>query len=171
MLPTIQQLGAALGSSTHPVYGFLARADDELINAVLKHDKLAELEFVITQLRTTSDQLLPVEQEQLLTDMATTGLHGWGNLYNNLSGTLQCTVGNETMGLAQAANLLSSHNRDTREQAWRAVNHSWTEHEQSVAAILNNINGWRIEERQKRSSVRKQHYLDCLLYTSDAADE
>jgi len=166
MLPTIQQLGAALGSSTHPVYGFLARADDELINAVLKHDKLAELEFIITQLRTTSDQLLPVEQEQLLTDMATTGLHGWGNLYNNLSGTLQCTVGNETMGLAQAANLLSSHNRDTREQAWRAVNHSWTEHEQSVAAILNNINGWRIEERQKRSSVRKQHYLDASCHDS-----
>jgi len=70
------------------------------------------------------------------------------------------------MGLAQAANLLSSHNRDTREQAWRAINHSWTEHEQSVAAILNNINGWRIEERQKRSSVRKQHYLDASCHDS-----
>jgi len=166
MLPTLQQLGASLGSATHPVYGFLARADDAMVEATLQHPKLANLAFRISQLRTVSDQLLPVAQEQLLTGMATTGLHGWGNLYKNLAGTLQCTVGNETMGLAQAANRLSDNNRDTREHAWRGINHSWIEQEQSVASILNNINGWRIEERKKRSTIRKQHYLDTSCHSS-----
>jgi len=166
MLPTLQQLGAALGSGTHPIDGFLARADDAIIHAVLQHEELSDLAFFIEQLRAISDQLLPVEQEQLLTSMATTGLHGWGNLYNNLAGTLLCTVGNETMGLAQAANQLSDSNRDTRELAWRAINHAWSEQEQSVAAILNNINGWRIEEREKRSTVRARHYLDASCHNS-----
>ena len=164
--PTLQQLGAAFGSSIHSVEGFLARADDAIIEAVLQHETLADLEFHITQLRATRDQLLPVEQEQLLTGIATTGLHGWGNLYQNLAGTLQCTVGNKTIGLAQAANLLSDHNRDTRSNAWHAINHAWGEQEQSVAAILNNINGWRIEERQKRSAISTRHYLDTSCHDS-----
>jgi len=164
--PTLQQLGAALRNSVHSLWGFLARADETMIEAVLQHEKLADLEFHITQLRATSDQLLPIEQEQLLTGIATTGLHGWGNLYQNLAGTLQCTVANETVGLAQAANLLSDHNRDTRKHAWQAINHAWSEQEQSVAAILNNINGWRIEERQKRSAIRSRHYLDTSCHNS-----
>ena len=149
-LPVLQQLGAQMHSGLHPMYGFLARADQPFIELLNQHERLADLSFKLSQLREMKDQLLPVEQEQLLTGMAVTGLHGWGNLYKNLAGTLQCQVGNETLGLA-AANQLANPERDTREQAWRAINQAWSEQEQSVAAILNNINGWRIEEGGKRA--------------------
>ena len=165
-LPTLQQLGAQLTNATHPMFGYLARADEKIIRLMAENSILAELSFQVQQLREMSDQLLPVEQEQLLTRMAVTGLHGWGNLYKNLSGTLQCTVGNEQTGLAAAANQLSSPEQNIREQAWRGINSAWTENEQAAAAILNNINGWRIEEAGQRSHTRKLHYLDKSCHSS-----
>jgi oligoendopeptidase F len=165
-LPTLQQLGARLKNATHPMFGYLARADDAVISLLSQSSTLSELSFQLEQLREMSDQLLPVEQEQLLTRMAVTGLHGWGNLYKNLSGTLQCTVGNEQLGLAAAANQLSNADRTTREQAWRGINTAWTDSEQSAAAILNNINGWRIEEATQRAHTRKLHYLDKSCHSS-----
>ena len=165
-LPTLQQLGAQLNNATHPMYGYLARAEEPVIELLAKNSVLAELSFKIEQLRKMSDQLLPVTQEQLLTRMAVTGLHGWGNLYKNLSGTLQCTVGNEQLGLAAASNQLSNPEQSIREQAWRGINNAWTENEQAAASILNNINGWRIEESGQRSHTRKQHYLDSSCHTS-----
>jgi len=165
-MPTLQQLGAQLQSAVHPMYGFIARADDALIHNALQNDVLAPLQFTIEQLRVMSDQLLSVEQEQLLTGLAVTGLHGWGNLYKNLAGTLHCTVGNEQLGLAAAANKLSDSDSTTREQAWRGINNAWNEHEHAVAAILNNINGWRIEESSKRSHTRNLHYLDKSCHSS-----
>ena len=165
-LPTLQQLGAQLKNATHPMFGYLARADEQIIQSMTQNSILEELSFQVQQLREMGDQLLPVEQEQLLTRMAVTGLHGWGNLYKNLSGTLQCTVGNEQLGLAAAANQLSNPQRTIREQAWRGINKAWTENEQSVAAILNNINGWRIEESGQRSHTRELHYLDKSCHSS-----
>ena len=165
-LPTLQQLGAQLKNATHPMFGYLARADEQIIQSMTQNSVLEELSFQVQQLREMGDQMLPVEQEQLLTRMAVTGLHGWGNLYKNLSGTLQCTVGNEQLGLAAAANQLSNPQRTIREQAWRGINKAWTENEQSVAAILNNINGWRIEESGQRSHTRELHYLDKSCHSS-----
>ena len=165
-LPTLQQLGAQLNNATHPMYGYLARAEEPVIELLADSPILGELSFKLEQLRKMSDQLLPVTQEQLLTRMAVTGLHGWGNLYKNLSGTLQCNVGNEQLGLAAAANQLSSPEQSIREQAWRGINNAWTENEQAAASILNNINGWRIEESGQRSHSRKLHYLDSSCHTS-----
>jgi len=165
-LPTLQQLGAQLKNATHPMFGYLARADEQVIHLMNENAVLGDLSFQIQQLREMSDQLLPVAQEQLLTRMGVTGLHGWGNLYKNLSGTLQCTVGNQQLGLAAAANQLSSPDRSTREQAWRGINNAWTENEQAATAILNNINGWRIEESGQRSHTRELHYLDNSCHSS-----
>ena len=165
-LPGLQQLGAQLKNATQPMFGFLAVADAKVIDLMNENSVLGNLSFQIQQLRQMSDQLLPVAQEQLLTRMAVTGLHGWGNLYKNLSGTLQCTVGNEQLGLAAAFNQLSSEQQSIREQAWRGINTAWTENEQAAASILNNINGWRIEESGQRSHTRALHYLDKSCHTS-----
>ncbi len=165
-LPMLQQLGAKLSSATQPMYGFLARAATDLIEITNAHHTLGDLHFRLQQMRAISDQLLPVAQEQQLTKLAVTGLHGWGNLYKNLAGTLKCSVGEESTGLANAANYLSSIERPKRELAWRGINNAWVEQEQAVAAILNNINGWRIEEAASRSHTRALDALDRSCHTS-----
>ncbi|MEM9136137.1 MAG: peptidase family M3, partial [Cyanobacteria bacterium P01_F01_bin.42] len=64
------------------------------------------------------------------------------------------------MGLASASNLLSSTEPEERKAAWQGIQSAWGEHQETVGAILNAINGWRLEETQQRAHTQKLHYLD-----------
>lgn len=165
-MPRLQQVGAAASQATTPVDVFLVRASDAFIAALLAEPELEELTFSITHRRRLKDQLLSVDQEKLITGLGVTGLHGWGNLYDELAGSLKCEVEGETIGLAKAANLLSSAKRSTRAAAWQGIRAAWASRQETVASILNAINGWRLEETAQRSHIRELHYLDKSCHQS-----
>lgn len=164
--PTLQQLGAELSQVTTALDVFLVRASDAFIDALVADPTLAELEFSIRHRRKLKDQLLTVAEEQLVTGLAVNGLHGWGNLYTELAGTLRCPVGGDSMGLAKAFNLLSSPHRDLRSDAWHSINAAWETQAETVTAILNAINGWRLQETKQRGQHRVLHYLDASCHQS-----
>lgn len=165
-MPTLQQLGAELDQAMKPLQVFLTRASDGFIAALVADPAMAEIAFLIRCDRTLKDQLLTVEGEKLIAGLSVNGLHGWGNLYRDLSGTLQCTVEGETMGLAKASNLLSSPVRETRIAAWEGIQSAWSTRADTVATILNTINGWRHEETKQRAHTRELHYLDKSCHQS-----
>ncbi len=164
--PMLQKLGADLQEVMTPFNVFLVRVSDHFINTLLTDPALSELSFFIHHQRKLKDQLLSVAEEQLITALATNGLHTWGNLYTELAGTLKCEVVGESMGLATAANLLSHPEPDTRQAAWQGIRTAWSTQQAAVAAGLNAINGWRLEESQKRSHHRQLHYLDKSCHQS-----
>ncbi|MGC1309867.1 MAG: M3 family oligoendopeptidase [Phormidesmis sp.] len=164
--PVLQKLSAELSEATTPLDVFLLRADDAFIEALLAHPDLSELTFSIHHRRQLKDQLLSVAEEKLMTGLATNGLHAWGNLYSELAGTLKCEVEGESMGLAKAANLLSHPEPATRQAAWEGIRSAWSTQQTAVAAGLNAINGWRLEEADKRANPRKLHYLDKSCHQS-----
>lgn len=163
-LPTIQQLGSQLDQALKPLQVFLLRASDDFIATLLAEPSLTELSHSLHHERKLKDQLLSVAEEQLISGLGVHGLQGWGNLYRELASTLQCEVPlngqPQPIGLAQAANQLSSPDRPTREATWRAIQTAWSSRQETVATILNAINGWRLEESQKRGQTRQLHYLD-----------
>ena len=106
-MPILQKLSADLSEALTPYSVFLLRASEDFITALLSNAALSETAFSIYHSRKLKDQLLSVAEEQLITGLATNGLHAWGNLYSDLAGTLKCDIQGESMGLAQAANLLS----------------------------------------------------------------
>ncbi len=165
-MPILQKLSADLEEGMKPLNIFLERASEAFITALLADPDLSEIEFLLRHARKQKDFLLSVAEEQLMTALATNGLHTWGNLYSELAGTLKCEVQGETMGLAQAANLLSSTSADTRKAAWDGIRSAWATQQPAVAAGLNAINGWRLEEAKKRSNVRQLHYLDKSCHQS-----
>ena len=165
-MPILQKLGADLEELMTPFNVFLIRAHESFINELLKDPDLAEIDFLIHHYRKQKDQLLSVLEEQLITALATSGLHTWGNLYTELAGTLKCEINGELMGLAKAANLLSHPESATRQAAWEGVRAAWSAHQSAVAAGLSAINGWRLEETKKRSSQRSLHYLDKSCHQS-----
>ena len=165
-MPILQKLSADLSEGMTPFNVFLQRASEDFITAVLADPDLNEIDFLLRHSRKEKDFLLSVAEEQLMTALATSGLHTWGNLYSELAGTLKCEVQGETMGLAKAANLLSHSSRDTRQAAWQAIRAAWQTQQPSVAAGLNAINGWRLEEAKKRSRKRQLHYLDKSCHQS-----
>ncbi len=164
--PMLQKLGADFAEVMTPFNVFLMRASDRFIHALLADPALSELSFFIHHQRKLKDQLLSVAEEQLITALATNGLHTWGNLYTELAGTLKCDVAGEPIGLATAANLLSDSEPDTRQAAWQGIRAAWRTQQTAVAAGLNAINGWRLEESQKRGHHRQLHYLDKSCHQS-----
>jgi len=165
-MPKLQQVGAALSQASTPLDVFLVRASDGFIAQLLTRPELEERRFSITHARRLKDQLLSVDQEKLITGLGVTGLQGWGNLYSDLAGSLKCEVAGETVGLAKAANLISSSDRTLRKAAYDGVRSAWSSREDSVASILNAINGWRLEETAQRSKIRELHYLDKSCHQS-----
>ena len=165
-MPILQKLGADLEEGMTPFNVFLVRASEPFVQALLKEPKLAEMSFLLHHSRKQKDQLLSVPEEQLVTALATSGLHTWGNLYTELAGTLKCDVNGESIGLAKAANLLSHPESTTRQAAWEGIRNAWRNYQSPVAAGLNAINGWRIEETKKRASQRELHYLDKSCHQS-----
>ena len=164
--PVLQQLSAEFSQAMTPLSVFLTRASEAFITRLLAEPELSEMAFSVHHQRQMSDQLLSVSEEQLVTGLATTGLHAWGNLYSELAGTLKCEIDGEKMGLAKAANLLSHSQSAKREAAWKGIRAAWETQQSAVAAGLNAINGWRLEETQKRSAVRELHYLDKSCHQS-----
>jgi oligoendopeptidase F len=167
-MPKLQKLSADLAEAMTPFNIFLLRADEPFITALLADPALSESAFNLRHRRQLSDQLLSVAEEQLITALATSGLHAWGNLYDELAGTLKCDIQGDQMGLAQAANLLSHPDSQTRQAAWKGIRDAWRTQQSAVAAGLNAINGWRLEEAQKRATKLAQplHYLDKSCHQS-----
>ena len=160
LISVMQGLGSNMGQAFAPVMVFLTRASGEFIAALYEQDFIAPYKFRIDYSRQHSDQLLSVNEENLISAMAQNGLQAWGNLYNELSSSLSGEVNGETYGLAKIFNMQFDEDRDTREQAWRATQGAWSGRAETAAYIVNSINGWRIEERKKRSTISEYHYLD-----------
>ncbi|HHQ4455929.1 TPA: M3 family oligoendopeptidase [Aeromonas hydrophila] len=154
-----QQLQASLAQLCKPVTLFWVRAPEALVRALLQDPELFELAYVIRHDRRQQDQWLSLESEQLIAGLSVDGLQGWGDLYDNLVGRLRPVVEGQPMGLAQADNLLAHPQRARRAAAWHAIQAAWGAEQETVAAILNAINGWRNELTRQRG---REHRWDAL---------
>ena len=154
-----------------PLSQFLDRASNDVVEAWLSDAATAPARFSVEHSRKRRHELLSIEEETLAVGLAEDGIHAWGRLYEQLSGTLACevAVGNEwrTMGLAEASGLLLKADDTLRENAWRAINGAWEAHAESCAAAINAISGWRLEMCHRRSrGGRAVHFLDAPLHHS-----
>lgn len=70
------------------------------------------------------------------------------------------------MGLAQADNLLAHPDRARRASAWHGIQAAWQAEQETVAAILNAINGWRNELAAQRGKTRRLDALDVSCHQS-----
>ena len=167
----IAQKRAALAATLTPVALFLDKADASVIERYLSHPHTAAQSFSLHRSRELADTRLSEGEESALTRMRTHAIDSFARLYDQISGNLRCRVenadGTETeMGLSQAASLLRDTSEQRRKAAWNAIQNSWKTHEQSGAAILNGLAGWRIEEARLRSHTRKIGFLDSPVHVS-----
>ena len=165
----LQSFRKRFAELSEPLSQFLDRVPDEVVETWLADDATAPARFSVEHSRRRRHELLGIEEETLAAALAEDGIHAWGRLYDQLSGTLACEVmlGNEarTMGLAEASGLLLKPDDTLRENAWRAINGAWEEHAESCAAAINAIAGWRLEMCRRRSrGGRPVHFLDAPVH-------
>ncbi|WP_425933729.1 M3 family oligoendopeptidase [Aeromonas rivipollensis] len=159
-----QQLQARLAQLVKPVALFWLNAPEDQVRALLQDPELFELAYLIRHDRRLQDQALSLESEQLIEGLAVDGLQAWGDLYDSLVARLRPVVDGEPMGLAQADNLLAHPDRARRASAWHGIQAAWAGEQETVAAILNAINGWRNELAAQRGKGRRLDALDLSCH-------
>ncbi|EKB20323.1 pepF/M3 family oligoendopeptidase [Aeromonas veronii AMC35] len=149
-----------------PVEDLMLALPEEEFSALMRDPLLGEEAYRLRHERRLQDQRLPVAAEQLVIGLGTDGLHAWGNLYNDLVGKIRLTIDGREMGLAEASNLLSSPVRALRLEAFDAISAGWEGEQETVAAILNALNGWRLELARQRGNTRLLDALDLSCHQS-----
>lgn len=159
-------LNADLFKTLAPVEDLMLALPEEKFAALMSDPLLGEEAYRLGHERRLQDQRLPVAAEQLVIGLGTDGLHAWGNLYNDLVGKIRLTIDGREMGLAEASNLLSSPIRALRLEAFDAISAGWEGEQETVAAILNALNGWRLELARQRGNTRLLDALDLSCHQS-----
>ena len=173
LLGKMTRIFSELSQAFSPFDLTLTHADEEFILRVLDHENpdISGQAFSILNSRKLADTRLSNAEEQLLAAMSVDGKSAWGNLYDNLTGSLKVkleyTDGNsEELGFSQAASILYGSEFERQEAAWRGVQDAMQTHQESFAAILNALAGWRLIENKKRSTKREVHFLEPSLHGS-----
>jgi oligoendopeptidase F len=159
-------LNADLFKTLAPIEDLMLGLPEAEFGQLMQDPLLGEEEYRLRHERRLQDQRLPVEAEQLVIGLGTDGLHAWGNLYNDLVGKIRVQVAGQERGLAEASNLLSSPDRGQRKEAFDAISAGWEREQETVAAILNALNGWRLELSRQRGKVRTLDALDLSCHQS-----
>ena len=169
LMGRLQALQKRFANAAEPLAQFQDLATDDVVAEFLADPAVAPARFSVEHSRRRRHELLPIDQETLATSLAHDGIHAWGRLYDQLSGTLSCQVEKDgetrTFGLAEASGLLLSADEPLRQRAWRAINGAWDEHAETCAAAINAIAGWRLEMCRRRSgATHSVHYLDAPVH-------
>ncbi|MCY3886021.1 MAG: M3 family oligoendopeptidase [Gammaproteobacteria bacterium] len=153
-----------------PLSQFLNLVPDDVVEEYLNDDRVSASEFQVRHTRARRHELLSLEEENLVSALGQNGIHAWSRLYDRLAGQLRCHVleGNDQreVGIAEAASLMQSTDDRTREDAWRAINRAWSDHEETCAASVNALAGWRLEMCKRRSNGKVVHFLDSPAHAS-----
>ncbi|KAB0316781.1 M3 family oligoendopeptidase [Vibrio alginolyticus] len=173
LLGKMTRIFSELSQAFSPFDLTLTHADEEFILRVLDHENpdISGQAFSILNSRKLADTRLSNAEEQLLAAMSVDGKSAWGNLYDNLTGSLKVKLEyadgkSEELGFSQAASILYGSEFERQEAAWRGIQDAMQMHQESFAAILNALAGWRLTENKKRSTKREVHFLEPSLHGS-----
>ncbi|KHA60664.1 oligoendopeptidase F [Vibrio variabilis] len=171
LIGRVAKLSSELSQAFTPFQDILVTSPDSFVDQVLSHEStdVSGQSFQIESMRKLADTKLSIAEEQLLSAMEVDGKDAWGRLYDNITGSLQVTLedGIKTqVGFSHAASTLYGTEFNAQEPAWRGIQNAMRQNQESFAAILNALAGWRLTEYQKRSKVRDVHFLEPSLHDS-----
>ncbi|SDJ76353.1 M3 family oligoendopeptidase [Sediminibacillus albus] len=133
----------------------------DIWNGILEQPTIAPFSFVLHERRQKAMDKLPVDQEILVNDLAVDGYHAWGEMYDaivakmgidwNENGTVK------RLSIGQAANLLSSPERNVRKSAFDKLEKAWLEYADLFSETLNHLAGFRLQTYKHRKWASVLH--------------
>jgi len=145
-------------------------------DALLKTDKLINVQFPLNEKRRKAQELLPMQQEQLINALSVDGYHAWSDLYDTIVGQMTVAFdhpekGEQQLSVGQLANYLTNSNRSVRQQAFTAWENIWKEEADLAFNALNHLSGFRLNVYKQRgwNSVLKEP-LDYNRMTQKTLD-
>ncbi|PIQ29217.1 oligoendopeptidase F [bacterium (Candidatus Blackallbacteria) CG17_big_fil_post_rev_8_21_14_2_50_48_46] len=169
LLEKLKRLRACLTQAGQPVDLFLLHAPDAVFDYFLSGEAVQNSQFLLRYRRRLSKRLLSLPEENLITSLSLDGPNAWGNLYSNITGSVSYEIENEQgikeqVGIARLQSLLGENSEPMRKKAYQGLETVFSQHEESCAAILNALAGWRLETCKRRSHTEPVSFLDEPLH-------
>lgn len=145
------------------------KQSDDQWNILTAHPKMVEIKFYLDELRKIGSKKMPVELESLALDLAVSGYHGWGRLYDKMGGDLKVDFTEngvtKELSLGQLATKMADSNRETRKAAFEKMESAWETTEELAAMTLNSLGGFRLNlyKNRKWDSVLDEPLTKCRM--------
>lgn len=145
----IRRLGASLDAALTTLDEKLLAVPDDIWERFLAHDAVAPVAFSLSERRRRAQDRMSPDKEALVVELGVEGYHGWGQLYNMVSGKIRIPFEDEdgqkrALSVGQAVNRLSDPDRDTRRRIFDAYEDAWAEQADVLSSTLNNLAGYRL---------------------------
>jgi len=142
-------LESSLARATIPVEHLLGAADPSRLDAFLSRPDMSDFASWLRHLAEGTRFQLEPQQQALLEDLDRGALHGWGELYDLISGSLEAELkeGDQpprTIGINSISALRSAPDVETRKNAFVAETRAWESVREPCAMALTHITGARL---------------------------
>lgn len=122
---------------------------EDQFNTLLEDDFFNAMRFPLKEIRKNEADLLSTEEETIINSLSLDGLHGWGNMYNQLVASIQIPVteDGETKyySAGQFENKMGSEdNPEKREELLKIWEEEWNKKADLFATTLNHLSGFRL---------------------------
>ncbi|MDA8352766.1 MAG: M3 family oligoendopeptidase [Firmicutes bacterium] len=154
----LSQTGAAFRSTMTQLDRLFLEMPNSQWEALLQHPEIQPIAFPLAERRQRAAEKLPADMESLAGDLAVDGYHAWGELYNTVVGRMTIPFEGEELSVGQAANKLSSSDREIRRKVFHELNKAWAREEDLLVSTLNHLSGYRLNLYRHRGweSVLKE---------------
>lgn len=151
----ITSLGASFSNVMTLFWNVLRLTNDEVWEAWMNREEIAPISFVLSEKRDLAREKLAPELENLVSDLAVDGYHGWGQHYDTIVAKVAVPFEEangevKTLSVGQAANKLDDPDRNVRERVFASWEEAWTKSEDYCADTLNRLAGFRLKLYEKR---------------------
>lgn len=165
-LARIAQIDSELSQLLVKVKSSFKKAPEKVFSNFIKRGDIAGISYCLSRIRRQALLTMTPEEETLASDLSVDGFHSWERLYNKISSKLTFEMRwrggkTEQLPISRWRALISDPDRDTRKAAFESGNKAWASIEDSCAAALNALAGWRSTVARRRGT---KHFLDDSLF-------
>lgn len=151
----ITSLGASFSNVMTLFWNVLRLTEDEVWEGWMAREEITPISFVLREKREQAREKLAPELENLVSDLAVDGYHGWGQHYDTIVSKVGVPFEDpngevKTLSVGQAANKLDDPDRSVRERVFASWEEAWTKAEDYSADTLNRLAGFRLKLYEKR---------------------
>ncbi|GAA0326231.1 M3 family oligoendopeptidase [Oceanobacillus sp. FSL W7-1293] len=143
------QIAAAHSALTKIVDQKLGAVTEANWNLLLEREMIKPLQFILTERRERAREQLSKNEEILIGDLAIDGYHAWNQMYETIVGNMKIDIEEDgkvqQYSVGQAANKLSTPDREQREYVFRRISNAWKANEDLFGQTLNHMAGFRLQ--------------------------
>ncbi|MBU5595274.1 M3 family oligoendopeptidase [Amphibacillus sp. MSJ-3] len=107
--------------------------------------EIQEISFILNEIRDQAREKLSEEEEQLITDLAIDGYHGWGDMYDTIVGNMSIMWDGKELSVGQLENKLNHSDRKERALAFKKLEQVWQSQADLLTDTLNHLAGFRLQ--------------------------